>query len=172
MFWRRRRTLYLVKANDELVSGCHCRNAPIASSAQADCPWCGCGWLFTCLWCGGAFTFARAVRVRESLEELAAREVPRIRKIMSPRGEIREEVLIGSVEEWIAAMQPLIRELELGKTYVYFDGFAVPTDANGIRLSGRRRSHDLDYIPQVRSLTDPSAEDLLHDIGYWTAQDG
>lgn len=171
MLWRRRRTLYLVKANDDLVSWCSCANAPIASSAQMGCPWCGCGWLFTCLYCHGAFTFARAVMMKESLEELAAHEVPRTQKIVSMQGEIREEVLIPTVEDWIKAMQPLIGNLELGRKYVYFDGRAIPADASGLRFKGMRRSHDLDHIPQVRALTDPSAEALLHDIKYWTAED-
>lgn len=87
------------------------------------------------------------------------------------QGEIREEVLIPTVEDWIKAMQPLIGNLELGRKYVYFDGRAIPADASGLRFKGMRRSHDLDHIPQVRALTDPSAEALLHDIKYWTAED-
>jgi hypothetical protein len=171
MLWRKRRTPYLVKANDDLVSWCKCKNAPIASSAQAGCPWCGCGWLFTCLHCRKAFTFARAVLMKESLEELASLEVPRTQKIISLKGDVRQETLIPTVEFWIEAMQPLIGDLELGKTYVYFDGHSIPTDARGIRMRGMRRSHDLDYIPHIRALTDPSAEELLHDFDYWTAED-
>ncbi len=87
------------------------------------------------------------------------------------QGEIREEVLIPTVEDWIEKMQPLIGALELDRTYVYFDGHAIPADANGVRMKGMRRSHDLNYVPQVRALTDPSAEALLHDIKYWTAED-
>lgn len=87
------------------------------------------------------------------------------------QGELREEAVIPTVQDWIAAMQPLIGNIELGKRYVYFDGHAIPVDAGGIRVNGIHRSHDLDYIPQMRALADPSAEALLHDIDYWTEQD-
>ena len=44
----------------------------IAAPVQMESPWNGEGWLFTCLNCRKNFTFARAVEVEESMEELAA----------------------------------------------------------------------------------------------------
>ena len=69
--------LYLRKANNDLVSHCRCakEDALISSPCQMDCPWCGCGWLFTCSRCRKAFTFAEGVEVHESWEETANRTI-------------------------------------------------------------------------------------------------
>jgi hypothetical protein len=69
--------LYLQKANDDFVSHCRCHrgDALISSPAQMDCPWCGCGWLFTCGVCRKAFAFAEGVEINESWEETAERDV-------------------------------------------------------------------------------------------------
>jgi hypothetical protein len=69
------RLIYLQKDNDDLVSHCRCREAFISYPPQMDCPWCGCGWLFSCIKCRKAFTFARAVEVNDSWEELACRDI-------------------------------------------------------------------------------------------------
>ena len=42
-----KKTIYLEKDNDQLVSFCSCEPAYITYPPQLDCPWCGCGWLFT-----------------------------------------------------------------------------------------------------------------------------
>ncbi len=39
------KTVYLVKANDDLVSHCRCERTFIGAPSQIDCPWCGCGWV-------------------------------------------------------------------------------------------------------------------------------
>jgi hypothetical protein len=121
--------------------------------------------------CDKAFTFARAVMMQDSLEQLAAREVPRVRTIIDLQGQRREEPIAATIDDWVAQMQALLRDVELGQTYVYFDGHVIPSDANGIRVKGIRRSHDLAHVPQVLALKEPQAEAVLHDIGYWTAED-
>jgi hypothetical protein len=70
-------TTFLTKASDMVISHCRCpsENALIMFPAQMDCPWCGCGWLFTCRTCRKAFTFATAVEVEASLEELARQDL-------------------------------------------------------------------------------------------------
>ncbi len=65
------RTLYLVKADDRLHSTCRCAQGLAGFPIQADCPWCGCGWLFTCTRCGKPFTFARAEWIPVDLEAIA-----------------------------------------------------------------------------------------------------
>ena len=61
---KKTKTVYLVKANNDLISHCACSNAVIGAPAQMDCPWCGCGWLFVCSKCRKAFSFARAEEPR------------------------------------------------------------------------------------------------------------
>ena len=67
-----RGTKYLVRSGSDVLCHCDCEDAPVSFPPQADCPWCGCGWMFTCLKCRKAFLFARCVPRRETLEELAA----------------------------------------------------------------------------------------------------
>ena len=43
--------VYLKKASNELISHCGCEESRISYPAQMDCPWCGCGWLFSCITC-------------------------------------------------------------------------------------------------------------------------
>jgi hypothetical protein len=57
--------IYLIKANNDLISHCKCEHAIAVTPAQLDCPWCGCGWLFVCSVCRKGFTFAKAVQAEE-----------------------------------------------------------------------------------------------------------
>ena len=52
---------YIAKANNDVLSHCQCADTLAAGPAQLDCPWCGCGWLFSCIKCRKAFTFGRVV---------------------------------------------------------------------------------------------------------------
>src|SRR6266496_4072320 len=99
--------IYLRKANDQLICYCKCDKAEalISDPGQLDCPWCGCGWLFTCIKCRKAFTFAEAVEVDLSLEELAEMD------IVGFGGQSPEP---GEVDEWVRAMQHLLRGVDLG----------------------------------------------------------
>ncbi len=63
--------IYLKKANDDLVSNCKCNDGRITYPPQQDCPWCGCGWLFTCISSRKAFTFAAGIELETNWEELA-----------------------------------------------------------------------------------------------------
>ena len=172
MSWRRERTLYLVKASNDYVSWCECEDAPIGLPRQESCPWCGCGWLFTCIHCRKAFTFARAVLLAEPLEDLARLQAPMVRRLLFPDGREIKNTIARTAADWCALMRPFLRGLELGKTYVYFDGAVVRTDAGTVRLAGKRRSHDIAFVPQVRALTDPGAADpILKSVDYWTEQD-
>jgi hypothetical protein len=172
MFWRRERTPYLVKANNDYVSWCECGDAPIGLPRQMSCPWCGCGWLFDCIRCGKAFTFAKAVLMASPLEKIAKLQVPIVQRVMSRDGEIRECPVARTAADWCGLMRPLLAPIELGKMYVYFDGSVVATDAAGVRLKGERRTHDLPFVPQVLALRDrAAAEAILSSIEYWTAED-
>jgi hypothetical protein len=69
--------VYLTKADDRLVSHCACADVLVAYPSQAACPWCGCGWLFSCMSCGKSFSFARGVEVDATWEGLADRDLTR-----------------------------------------------------------------------------------------------
>ena len=172
MFGIGQRSLYLVKASDDLVSWCDCEDAPIGLPRQKACPWCGCGWLFNCIHCGKAFTFAKAVLLNRSLERIAKMQVPIVDRVMTLKGEMLERPVARTTADWCALMRPLLAGIELGRTYVYFDGLLVPRDAPEVRARGKRRSHDLSFVPQVKALSDPLIDQkLLSSSAYWTEQD-
>lgn len=150
--------VYLVKDNEDLCCHCSCDEAMITFPPQMDCPWCGCGWLFTCMTCSKAFTFARARVVRGTWNELALRDLSRWHAPPS------EE----DVDEWIGAMKVLLKHVELGKQYVCLDGFFIPTDAPGVEIEGWHSQHSLDYVPQVAALDDYFVmENILSSEEYW-----
>jgi hypothetical protein len=151
-------TLYLRKLNDELVSHCRCDDAPVSTPPQADCPWCGCGWLLTCVRCGKPFTFARAVVVQESLEDLGRQDVRR----KFGRDDAEE---VARFVDWI---QFLLRDVRPGRSYVYFDGFFWDTDTSPLRFEGVHAWHDLPLLPQVEALKEPATlRDVLANRHYW-----
>jgi hypothetical protein len=156
--------LYLRKANNDYVSHCNCdkTDALIASPGQLDCPWCGCGWLFICGKCSKAFTFAEGVMVNESWQDTANRTI-RVKQQRNP--------LPGEVEEWIGFMKMLLKEVEPGEQYVYFDGFVIPTTASGITIEGWHSNHDLDVVPQIAALRGDEVWDLrLCSLQWWQAE--
>lgn len=153
--------LYLAKANNDLVCLCNCAEATIASPMQMDCPWCGCGWLFICSGCRKAFTFARAVEVRESWQDTAEQVI---------RTMYRREPEQGEAEQWIDFMKILLKGVRLGQEYVYLDGWVIPASAHAVRMEGWHSNHDLPYVPQVAAMDDPTvSERVLSNRNYWTA---
>lgn len=153
------KVIYLMKDSDDLISHCRCKEAYITFPPQMDCPWCGCGWLFTCIECRKAFTFARGVEVDESLEELARRD------IMKGWG---REPSGDEVKDWIDAMKELLAEVEVDGRYVYLDGLFIPADAAGVEYEGLFARHDLGFIPQVKALQDPAViDEILSNVEYW-----
>lgn len=151
--------VYLVKDNDDLCCHCECDKALITFPPQMDCPWCGCGWLLTCIACRKAFTFARAVEVPESWEELARRDLT---------GKWSEQPSAEEIGEWVGAMKAMHSHVELGKQYVCLDGLFIPTDANGVEFEGWHSRHNLDFLPQVRACEDYAVmEEILTNRDYW-----
>lgn len=151
--------VYLAKASDELVSHCRCEAALITFPPQMDCPWCGCGWLFTCIECRKAFTFAEGIVVEEPWEETARRDL-RNRWKSDPSDE--------DVAEWVAAMRELLADVRVGQRYVCLDGLFIPTAATSLRFEGWHSQHDLLFVPQVKALTDPTVmSSILASQSYW-----
>lgn len=124
-----------------------------------DCPWCGCGWLFICGRCRRAFTFAEVVDLEESWEE-TGNEL-----IWSCYNRSPEPNEIG---EWIEFMKVFLKGITRGQRYVYLDGYVIPTTAEQVSFEGWHARHDLDYVPQVAALDDPSARgEILENRDYW-----
>jgi hypothetical protein len=153
------KTLYLVKANDKLISLCKCESTVIAGPAQMDCPWCGCGWLFVCPTCHKAFTFARAEVVDQTWEDLAHRDLD---------GKSGRRATDKQAREWVSFMKTLLKGIQAGKEYVYIDGRVFPTDARKLRFEGWHSRHELATIPQAEGLVNRAAlEQTLDNERYW-----
>lgn len=156
------RLVYLQKANDDAVSFCRCVTALINSPLQLECPWCGCGWLFTCLNCRKAFTFARAVVVDESLEQIGSRCLTT---------SLRREPLAKEIADWVSAMKILLKGIEVGREYVYLDGFIIPADSEAVRFEGWAARHDLPRMPQSQARGDADLlENSLGSTEYWRSR--
>jgi hypothetical protein len=151
--------IYLVKANNDFVSFCQCDEALITSPPQLDCPWCGCGWLFTCMNCRMAFAFAKAVETDNNWEDLARKDL-HARWGAQPAAE--------AITEWTSFMKRYLREAKPGETYVAFDGRIIPTSQERLDFDGWHSTHKLEFVPQVRALSDPSVwENILASANYW-----
>jgi len=151
--------IHLAKANDDLVSHCRCAEALITFPPQMDCPWCGCGWLFTCITCRKAFTFAKGVFVPEAWEQTAARDI---------RNQTGNEPEPDDVTAWVGAMKELLSDVRVGEQYVCLDGMIIPVRAHAVRFEGWHSVHDLASVPQVAALRDPTLiESVLGNREYW-----
>lgn len=152
--------LYLMKENNHLVSYCTCPSALITFPPQQSCPWCGCGWLFACIQCRKAFTFARAVEVDESWEAIAHRDLANFAK---------QEPEASDLAEHADALRDLHADVVEGVTYVCLDGLFIPSDAESVRFDGWHARHNLDFVPQRAALTDSRLiQSILANREYWT----
>ena len=154
-------TVYLFKANDEVISHCRCAPAEtlVTWPPQMDCPWCGCGWLFTCIRCRKAFTFGKAASTPLSLEEIGRRDL---------EGRSSTNPTADDVEEWAGAMRILLKGVVPGETYVYLDGFFLPANSEAVTFEGWVARHDLPRMPQAEAVTDRQILDrTLSDRRYW-----
>ena len=155
--------IYLAKANNELISHCRCvgEDVVVTSPAQLDCPWCGCGWLFSCMKCRKAFTFAVGIETDVPWEELARRDL---------LGHGVDSVEAEDIADWVQAMQDFTKDVKPGEVYVYLDGGVLPAKATPVQFMGWHAMHSFDFVPQVISLNDPQVlEETLANRDYWLA---
>ena len=153
---------YLRKANNDLVSHCDCDNAEalITFPPQMDCPWCGCGWLFTCIQCRKAFTFAEAVETDVAWDDLAHIDL----RGRSGKPRTRKDERAG----WVKEMKRLVLGVEIGASHVYFDGRIIQADRDGIDHKGWHGKHSLQFVPQIQALEDSSIiDEILTNADYW-----
>ena len=151
--------VYLTKADDRLVSHCTCADVLVTYPGQADCPWCGCGWLCSCMSCRRAFTFARGLEIDATWDDLAHQDLRR-RSGREPDAD--------HVRHWIETMQSMLADVEVGGRYVCLDGKVIPIDAARVAFEGWHSRHAFDFVPQVKALTDVRVrENVLSSRAYW-----
>ncbi|MDB4383812.1 hypothetical protein N9Z79_06950 [Akkermansiaceae bacterium] len=152
--------IYLKKFNDDVISHCSCDDGRIAIPQQLDCPWCGCGWLFSCLTCRKAFTFAEGIEIKNQSWEDLAREERRHHGSPDPDEE--------TLAMWIDAMKELLRDVEVGQKYVIIDWEIIPTFALDVSFDGLYGRHSFKKAPQVEAIKNPSVIDRdLANQAYW-----
>lgn len=162
--------LYLVRAPEDKSGFCECPTGLVdAPFHKRDLsPSGGTGWMFTCIECRRGFDVAVAAEVPETLESLAKKATPRVRKTFDvSTGGVRETVLIKSPSEWIAAVQPLTVGLTKGKTYVFFDGILLPYRHGPVKFKGLFREHDLPDLPHIARAP---LGDILTSPEYWKGE--
>ncbi|MES2933617.1 MAG: hypothetical protein V4805_09040 [Pseudomonadota bacterium] len=151
--------VYLVKKNDEFISFCSCKESLVGDPGQLDCPWCGCGWLFSCAKCRKAFSFAVAAEINKTWEEVAAEDL---------YGYNRKQPTHEEISEWVEVMKTMQSEIELGQTYVYLDGVFIPADEENFSMVGWYAKHEFAYVPQVAALKNSEIEQqVLSNPDYW-----
>ena len=161
-FWRRKEATkqkFLFKANDDVLSFCSCENQPAMSSAQLDCPWCGCGWMIACSKCSKSFVFAEVRETDIPLVELGRREV-------AARG--LQSVTEQDINEWAEGMTETLRPFKVGDIVVYLDGWYWGIDSTDLAFDGDYASHRLSRLPHAEALDDPARlRALLGEKRYW-----
>ncbi|UEG61317.1 hypothetical protein [Stutzerimonas chloritidismutans] len=151
--------IYLVKKNDELISHCNCEESLVGAPGQLDCPWCGCGWLFSCTKCRKAFTFATGVELEKTWDEIAKEDL---------FGYSKKEPSEEEITEWIDLMKEMMEHIEPGRNYIYLDGHFIPVDQGRFEAEGWHAKHDFPEPPQVTAIADLQIIDaVLANREYW-----
>ena len=161
---------YLERANTDLVCWCKCEEGKAIStppgSGQADCPWCGCGWLFSCTHCRKSFTFARVVERDQSYEEFVTED----RERAGWGFDVEKDIpLIGSIASDLARV---MATLKIGEEYVIIDGLVLPAKDPVAEVRGTVGLHlFLTGTPQCLARDGTNAVPLrsLRDPRYWDA---
>lgn len=151
--------IYLTKKNDDLISHCRCEESLAGDPGQLDCPWCGCGWLFSCTKCRKAFTFAAGVEIDKSWNEIAREDL---------FGYSKKEPSEKEVAEWIDFMKGMMAHVEVGRDYIYLDGYFIPTDEGPFEAEGWHSKHNFSEPPQVTAMDHPEIiGTILSKREYW-----
>ena len=150
----------IAKANDEAISFCECEDAVAAYPGQLDCPWCGCGWLFSCLRCQKAFTFGRVVETDRSLRELVETDC-RTRGL-----DLTEDL----VEEWIDYFAWATQIPAPGDEVIYLDGYVMGVETEDVEFTGWYATHHLARLPHAER-TRAALESAFGASPYWTERE-
>lgn len=152
---------WIYKDSDQLVSHCRCDVGISGCLPQLDCPWCGCGWLFTCAKCRKAFTFGRIDHIDEPELGLIARQQASLFTDGNPSPEAVALIL----EDFAA----LVKGHDVGERVVVLDGVLISADhAGALKLAGLHAHHDLAWLPQRRAIEHPTVmSEILANGEYW-----
>lgn len=151
---------YIFKANNNVLSHCQCADEPASWPGQADCPWCGCGWLISCSKCRKALTFAEVRQTDVPLEVLARED---LRRFWNGENPSQTEV-----DAWVSYMTQSLENFEVGTTVVYLDGRYFPVTEKPVSFIGDYAMHDLPLLPHAEALVSPdSLPQTLGDPDYW-----
>jgi hypothetical protein len=157
---------WLVKSSEDTICFCECDgdNAIAAPPgwSQMDCPWCGCGWLFTCATCGLAFTYAVCKDAPDLTPARLANDYYK-RVFGEPCPPERLRVYAGEV---VSKLTPLV----VGAEYIVLDGQALNTSITAAVFTGEYANHSLAALPHVKYRGD--REGLVQAMcrDYWLAR--
>lgn len=152
--------LYLQKSSDEAISWCRCdpKDALVSvpGHAQADCPWCGCGWLYSCIVCRKAFTYARAVEIDATPKALVAADLKSFGEVLPSASMLAEGI-------------STIERLDLieGVEYAILDTQPVAVEPGPVSIRGAYGDHDLTELPQRAWRPTMADNHILGMPSYW-----
>ena len=150
----------IAKANDDAINWCECEGAIAGYPGQLDCPWCGCGWLFSCHRCRKAFTFGVVTEADQDLSALA-------REDQKNRG---MTVNVKVTTDWVDYMVKQLKPFAPGTEVVYLDGRVIAADKAPVRFKGWYAQHSMKTLPHARR--DGKAIDaMLGDVDYWRSRE-
>lgn len=150
---------WIVKADDTVISHCRCAGTLAGAPGQLDCPWCGCGWLFSCIDCRKAFTFGEVVETDLSYVQLACRDV-------LGRPGHADDAHAAEVAEW---MRLAVEDLTAGDRVVYLDGAFLKIQSTNIDHVGWYAEHKLANLPHIEDAGNGHhLNATLGSVEYWT----
>lgn len=80
---------------------------------------------------------------------------------------MRQLTLLATSEDWLNLVLPIVKQLQEGERYVFFDGQVLPAQHGPVRFKGLWRTHDL---PELPHLSETLAEETLWNPEYWSAE--
>ena len=151
----------LMKADDALISFCRCDSA-YATQGQMSCPWCGCGWLFTCATCRRAFTFAESVAVDVDPHDVARNSIRAMMKTDVPSDDMVEREL-----EWMTFWAGRVPR---GERVVFLDGHVLAADTRPVAFEGWHARHAMDALPHAAAVHRKEIDDIFGQPDYWQSR--
>ena len=155
----------LIKANDDLISFCKCDESGFATTGQADCPWCGCGWLFSCTKCRKAFTFAKVIETDLSPYNVAVLDISGFSKDEVPP----DDESVQDMADWV---RNSVVDIPLDTVCVIVDGKVIPVDKKNFEFNGWFAHHQFDILPQVEAQgSRAKIISVLGNTDYWLSRE-
>ncbi len=145
------------------IDWCQCQGPQwIALPSQMDCPWCGCGYLWSCASCRKAFTFGVIAAIDgDGIQEVLDHQMRAYAGLRAPWASMFDQ----------HQMILLLSLYRPGQRVAYLDGRAIPVPTNDgpVTVNGQVKRHALDPLPHLAG-----KEQLLKVLGsrfYWQDED-